>query len=303
MEHKIEQGTIIYGMKSQKYPSCPCYGIIITARCDIAQNKVPKYYYLIAVDAYSWFCSKHGYTTVYGELIKNQKDGIHSKAEELELDSCTLLTLSREDLEAVLEDKRQQLVGNNKARRKVEQLKDSIKQYSEVAHEETDDIHRKRAIKANTKTAVRYLKDIDSGKMHHYYFLPQAAYLDNDIKSKGLIVDLLEIKSLTLEDAKKIASPLSEISYERLPPLPTEEEISQTERIDDIIKRLRERSRLENTFWLENESDFVGIEGTIKSPWCEHLMQRFSNVFIRIGLDNPSENDFRTLIDNCCQED
>lgn len=303
MEHKIEQGTIIYGMKSQKYPSCPCYGIIITARCDIAQNKVPKYYYLIAVDAHTWFCSKHGYTVVYGKTIEERRKAIYSKAEELELDGYTLLSLSNEDLALVIDDKKQQFAGNSRERKKVVDLNTLIEQYSKIAQVETDDNHRKKAIKENTKVAFSYLRDIDSGKMHHYYFLPQAAYLDNDIKSKGLIVDLLEIKSLTLEDAKKIASPLSEISYERLPPLPTEEEISQTERIDDIIKRLRERSRLETTFWLENESDFVGIEGTIKSPWCEHLMQRFSNVFIRIGLDNPSENDFRTLIDDCCQED
>ena len=74
---------------------------------------------------------------------------------------------------------------------------------------------------SNRKEAVHYLKEIDSGKLHHYYFLPQAAYLDNEIKSKGLIVDLLEIESLTLKDAQKIANPLAEgILYQDLPPLP-----------------------------------------------------------------------------------
>lgn len=118
MEHKIEQGTIIYGMKSQKYPSCPCYGIIITARCDIAQNKVPKYYYLIAVDAHTWFCSKHGYTAVYGKTIEERRKAIYSKAEELELDGDTLLSLSNEDLALVIEDKKQQFAGNKRERKK-----------------------------------------------------------------------------------------------------------------------------------------------------------------------------------------
>ena len=133
---------------------------------------------------------------------------------------------------------------------------------------------------------------------------PQAAYLDNEIKSKGLIVDLLEIESLTLKDAQKIANPLAEgILYQDLPPLPTIEELSQVNEFDALRERFKERLRLEKTFWLKDSSDFVQIEGTIKSPWCEHLMQRFSNVFIRIGLDNPSEDDYNTLIDGCCLEE
>ena len=68
------------------------------------------------------------------------------------------------------------------------------------------------------------------------------------------------------------------------------------------LDRLAEYFRLRRSFWLESESDFVGVEGTIQSPWREHLMQRFSNVFIRIGLDNPSESDFKDLIESCYRE-
>ena len=81
----IDQGTIIYGIQSAKYPTIPCYGVIITARCDIAQRKVPKYYFLIAVDASDWFCSEHGYELVYRATIKNLKNDIDCKATELDL--------------------------------------------------------------------------------------------------------------------------------------------------------------------------------------------------------------------------
>ena len=72
-----------------------------------------------------------------------------------------------------------------------------------------------KAIKENTKVAFSYLRDIDSGKMHHYYFLPQAAYLDNDIKSKGLIVDLLEIKNVFLYNFHPFLKKIR-IQYRRL---------------------------------------------------------------------------------------
>ena len=216
----------------------------------------------------------------------------------------SLLSFSAENCATVLQDAERQFAGNKRSVNKLISLRSSIDQYRKIAQIEADDLNRKEAIKSNRKEAVHYLKEIDSGKLHHYYFLPQAAYLDNEIKSKGLIVDLLEIESLTLKDAQKIANPLAEgILYQDLPPLPTIEELSQVNEFDALRERFKERLRLEKTFWLKDSSDFVQIEGTIKSPWCEHLMQRFSNVFIRIGLDNPSEDDYNTLIDGCCLEE
>ena len=118
-----------------------------------------------------------------------------------------------------------------------------------------------------------------------------------------MIVDLLEIRSLSLLDAKKIANPFSSgILYSDLPSFPDREELIQMEHSDKTLNQLAEYFRLKRSFWLETESDFVGVEGTIQSPWCEHLMQRFSNVFVRIGLENPSESDFKALIEGCYQE-
>ena len=41
--------------------------------------------------------------------------------------------------------------------------------------------------------------------------------------------------------------------------------------------------------------DFVGIEGKISSPWREHLIQRFSHSFARIGLDGATSVDHAKL--------
>lgn len=105
MKNSLDQGTVIYGIKSDKYPAFPCYGIIITARCDIAQNKVPKYHYLVAVDASSWFSSKHGYQLVYSKTIADKMKTVCDKATALELDGQTLLSTSTEQLEIILQDK------------------------------------------------------------------------------------------------------------------------------------------------------------------------------------------------------
>lgn len=69
-ENQLDQGTIIYGIRSDKYPNLRCYGVIITASCDIAQQKVSKLYYLLAIDAKEWFCSKFAYPQVYCSKIE-----------------------------------------------------------------------------------------------------------------------------------------------------------------------------------------------------------------------------------------
>lgn len=107
-------------MRSSKYPSGPCYGIIINARCDIAQHKISKYYYLTAVDAQAWFSSKYGYTLVYGKMIEDKRRDICNKAKELELDGQSLLSFSAENCATVLQDAERQFAGNKRSVNKVD---------------------------------------------------------------------------------------------------------------------------------------------------------------------------------------
>ena len=37
------------------------------------------------------------------------------------------------------------------------------------------------------------------------------------------------------------------------------------------------------------------FESQIQSPWREHLMQRFSHAFVRIGLDGAEKKDYEVL--------
>lgn len=43
MRNEVTQGSIISNIRSQKYLKVSCFGIVISARCDIAQNKVELY--------------------------------------------------------------------------------------------------------------------------------------------------------------------------------------------------------------------------------------------------------------------
>ena len=302
----INQGTVIYGIQSAKYPSIPCYGVVITARCDIAQRKVPKYYFLIAVDASDWFCTEHGYELAYNEKIKNLKNEIICKANELELNGDVLISLNCDALAAVLSSKREEYVGNKRCSQKIDTLLNKLEEYSVFAGKNMTNSKRSEAIRKQPQIAVEELKKIYKGEKHHYNFLPQHAYLKNSVFSTGLIVDLLEIGELSLEDADRIKSP--GIDYQILPKRPTPEEMIEVirtgnqQQIDGMFSDINENKRLTSAYWLKDNSDFVDFEGTIQSPWCEHLMQRFSNAFIRIGIIDPTEEDYKTVIARCFRE-
>lgn len=45
--YSLTQGTIITGVRSDKYSNIRCNGVVISARCDLANCKISKIYYLI----------------------------------------------------------------------------------------------------------------------------------------------------------------------------------------------------------------------------------------------------------------
>lgn len=308
-ERRINQGSIIYGIRSNKYPSSPCYGIIINARCDIAQGKISKYHYLVGVDADVWLASAVGYWVAYKGHIGTLAGTVKQKALELDLNGEALIGMEDASIEIILSDALQNHPNDRKIEKKVNDLKGAIARYHLFYRDGMNDDDRKRAIKESSRQAVSCIKEIDSGTIHHYYYLPQNAYLTNGVMGKGIVVDLLEIDSISLDDAKRITDPFKEkITFDNLPELPDPEELRQIAQRNDeaglqkVLRVFSEYQRMISSYWLIDDSCFVEIEGTIQPPFCEHLMQRFSNVFVRIGIDNPAEDDFKRLVQSITDE-
>lgn len=263
---ELDQGTIIYGIRAEKYPGTRCYGIIISASCDIAQGKISKAYYLIAVDAKEWFCTKYGYSKVYSSKInnlfgdfKNITKGYFEPESAREFDE--------EDFLKVVET-----VDNKKREEKIVKSFKSLKKYYDPSKTGKNIIP---AIREDIKPIKEFLEKVAKREIYHFFFLPQNAYLNNNTSSKGLIVDLQEIGSMSFDEAEKIEN--DGIDFLNLP------------------SNLKQREKMQEQFWLENKDDFVQIEGNITSPWREYLMQCFSLGFIRIGVDGPTRMDHEKL--------
>lgn len=264
----FDQGTIIYGVRSEKYLDIPCRAIIITASCDVANCKVPKFYYIVAVDIQKWLLSDVGYTEVYKGKANGVKKNLINRLTKYSLDVNTLIQFD----EGARQNTIQTYVENTK---KQDDLLSEIISYRELCAEYSDLPTRRRVIENYSTEMVSFLKKVREGEIFHYYYLPQKAYMDGGLLSDGLIVDLQEIRDFPISDAESILSP--GIDFLALPKNPKE------------VDRLKER------YWLVKEDDFVMVEANIISPWREHLMQRFSFAFTRIGLDGPTDTDFKKL--------
>ena len=278
----VDQGTIYYGFRSEKYPEVPCYSVIISARCDIANEKISKLYYLTAVDAHEWFCTANGFFCAFDSHIASCRQNLKEKVESYGINTEVLEKFDEQNAKIVLTS---HLQGKDLQKALVEY--DSL--YS-LIRPDMDYNARKIMLrdfdqKKKKNIISNFLYDISSGRKNHYHFIPRLAYSDTIEKTKGLIVDLQEIGILSLDEAKLIDSP--GIDYQALLSNP---------RIKRKSKEFSER------FWLETEEDYVYKEGQLQSPWCELLLQRFAMDFIRVGVDGASKPDFENLASNVGKE-
>ena len=86
------QGTTIYGLRSQYYEGICCYGVIITARCDIAQEKVKALHVLSAISLRDWVCTELFDRAFHAYLENDILGPIKQWSKDNELDFDTLLT-------------------------------------------------------------------------------------------------------------------------------------------------------------------------------------------------------------------
>lgn len=267
----LDQGTVLSGLRSDKYPGISCYGIVITASCDISNDKVAKLYFLIGVDAKRWFRTEYAYHQVYDAKIKQLVKPVENLCRQFSLDADAVRSFTLDEVRAVINTNLEQETDRERFERRYQD-------YAAYCRPGMDDEARGQAIRQDTKPAVTFLKEIGKERILHFFYLPKAAYLKNSNQTDdGLIIDLQEIGAISMRDAQQITGP----------------------GIDNLIligENEKECIRLRSQYWLEEDEDFVGIEGEVISPWREHLMQRFMRDFARIGLNGATVQDYETLV-------
>lgn len=275
--YSLTQGTIITGVRSDKYSNIRCNGVVISARCDLANCKISKIYYLIAVPSDDWLLSDEGFNIVLSQRQNDLEDKLQTKLGGSGLDWSTLKSFSVEEFSTVIHD---QEVGLKKDTDKVLEVFRTFKNYTSKYLELGD---KKAILQNESKSVASSLLKIANGQMMHYIYVPENAYIKDGSIDRGLIIDLQELEYISIRDAERLVN--CEIDI-------------QSKDLSEVDKQ-----RYNNCFFLMDWPGYAMAEYDIASPWTEYIMQRFSNAFIRIGVDGPQKENVQSMVSRVSKQD
>lgn len=277
MREKFTQGTIIENMRSKKYPNLRCKGIVISARCDLAQDKIKFFHCLMAMSMEDWV-----FEVLFKDIIEEKKKEVLGKikqyTEKKNIDFETLVKMGIDKAEIIL---MQCANENRKEKSDVEKWITSWKNQELVSCEYMDRKKQQTYLKDNAaKLLERKMQQLYNSAYPKYAFVPIKAYCDSESSVDGLVVDLQDIVQVGIHVKEDILEYKYDFSVYRG---------EKTEEINEI-------------FFFENKDDFVIADNIIESPWIEYVLQMFAHSFIRIGVDNAFDYEIKEYCNKIMEE-
>lgn len=266
----LTQGTVFSGLRSKKYPDVRCYGIVITARCDLFNSKVDKIFYLSALPYEKWLVSKVGaYITLkkfLNELEGNLNKGLGNYGFQWEI----LKTYSLKEFELTILSTESGVKSDDQKK-----LKKQFEEYNHLILS-IEEGRIREALNEKIHKIKKDVKNFISGGNTQFTFLPKKAF-DKEVIINDLVVDHQELDYMTLDELRAIVDCEIDIKNESL----------ATDMKDSLDKK----------FFLKDDPGYSMVEATMQSPWVEYLLQRFANTFIRVGVDlSPDDKDIEKML-------
>lgn len=242
-----------------RYPSSLSVGVVITARCDIAQNKYPILNFVPAVPLSDWF-RKDGLSLLVDSERKTTLAKVTNILKEARVSEALLTAVSLAEIAEKHFPKNQPAQTSKKLVSRFEQAAAEMSDFNELL--QTDDSNKIFDWFA-TERAKNVKKMIDRLSKHDvsgYYFLE---HLDNDGDQIPFVCLLRDVTAISRNLSEKIAGGLSRQALEIHP------------------------NKVEKGHLNISSEDLAMPVSCIGSPTIEHLMQTFSSLFGRIGLEDP----------------
>lgn len=257
---EISQGSVFNAAYCEGYELYEVLGLIITARCDIANdNKVKTYSYIPAIPFVHW---------KEVELIDVLKTKTLKSLEKKVANSLRQAQFTLNNLEAFGKNKILKVIEEKnliKKKKDKDQLELNLNSY----HLITNGGEFKDLLTFFKKDIKSIIEGISEGKDANYFMI------DNINGYGAVVVNLRDIYKLDRETAKKVVGGIE---------------------VNEILGQNIYRAINKNI-----TDTCVSLTGMLESPYIELLMQRFTNNFSRIGVENPSENLSDSIIEECKQ--
>lgn len=254
----LTQGTVFTCANLDSYPGCATYGLVITARCDVAHGKARTINFLPVVTLDDWL-HHDGRLIIAERLLAESLGGMKDTLRACGYSAAVLDTETPQRvLQAIFPDatipakqreRFEKQCGRFELARRCIESDPAAGMCFQVATEVP-------------KLRDGMFIDLINNRIGGFYFLKRVEYEGPDI---GYVVLIREVQSMSAILASAVCNGLDASLYDSM----CEDDPS-----------LRNRVRIAY-------ADLALPVGILPSPQLEHLMQTFSFLFGRIGLPDP----------------
>lgn len=254
---RLNQGAMFTCATAERYPDCDVLGLVITARCDIAQGKFPVMNYVPVVPFDDWI-RVDGFEIARERLSKKMAGELSALFRDWGLAESVLRANSLEIVvNGYLDGLDERSV--RRARERGAKIVERQKAFEVVAPGDV-----KAIADLDERTVHEVVKELMTQKLAGHYYI---GAVTPDEAPSCYIALLREATFLPRDLAISIAKGLSCESSEYL--------------------RNRQWDR-----WIKfrTEDDMAMPVGQLPSPYVEHMMQAFSLLFGRIGLPDTKSS-------------
>ena len=261
-ENEFTQGTVFSCAYGENYEKFPVYGLVITARCDAIQDKVPVFSYLPIVPLASWILVD-GASLVLDRIEADCLNTLRNILKDAQLSNSLLRSKSPHEIY----DAHFRMHESDKNRKK------QCNKFLEVAQKyiKTRALQGKQV---NTQLIKEHL-------LQHQILVDAVIKELTSHRLAGCYL-LRNVKSLEEGECGDYVALLREVHH-----IPTSvaKLISKGVLAEDFPDKISSNTCPQ--FRLKDDISLPVCK--LKSPWIEHLMQNFSLLFSRIGV---KDNDF-----------
>ncbi|WP_176082921.1 hypothetical protein [Martelella sp. HB161492] len=257
----MTQGTVFSCAKSIRYSKCDVFGLTITARCDVAQDKYPVLNYLPVVKLQDWL-RRDGLDILVSQERNEQNGRLRSILKSADVSDALIGSIPLSDIAEI----HFPIKEGEKTKNKIsEQFRDhivSMKEFEELNEKNDFNLIYTWFRDKKPKSIETLIKRLIRHEVLGYYILESLSI--DDTREIGFVCLLREVQTLPRSISTQLGKGIDHETYHDLC-----ENISLAFNLD--IPR--------------GEMAMPIVE--VYSPTIEHILQAFSHLFGRIGVADP----------------
>lgn len=269
---RITQGTVFCCATAARYSGCVVWGLTITARCDLAQNKYPILNYLPIVKLGDWFL-RDGLDILLEQELADQYGKLRKMLKQANLAPVLTESVSLERIAEVHFPQNAASKHQQKSATDFRVQVQIIREVETLTQNESATFQFEWFQKNRQSKIKEIVKLLSRHAVPGYYLLERMDPDEPD--SLGYVCLLREVKFLPKPIAEHIGRGLSYLRYQ-------------------------EEFQAEKLLGLSFEHEDLAMPiAELSSPTIEHVLQMFAFLFTRIGVADPVEVVISDIIDRC----